>query len=155
MNKISSLIVFAAVLSVLNISVDAACGSYNANIYTCCNGALSLGPNQSCCGTQAYNSNINTCCSGKLSLGPYQSCCGTQAYNYNIYTCCSGKLSLGPNQSCCGTQAYNYNLYKCCNNVLKFGFHCWKIQTIYWIIDLTYLERKLVNYRFIIILNNM
>ena len=101
MNKISSFIIFAAVLSVLNISVDAACGSYNANIYTCCNGALSLGPNQSCCGTQAFNS--------------------------NIYTCCSGKLSLGPNQSCCGTQAFNSNIYLCCNNVLKFGFHCWSL----------------------------
>ena len=97
------------------------CGSYNSNIYTCCDGVLNLGRGQSCCGTKGFNSDIYTCCNEVLNLGRGQSCCDTKGFNSDTETCCNGVLNLGRGQSCCGTKGFNPSIYTCCDGVLKLG----------------------------------
>jgi len=82
MTPVKTLILAILILMLLEYSNAAkSCGTFNPNMYICCE-------------EKRYNPNNSICCNGTIRNNGFgrTSCCGTHPYNPKSHNCVDGKI---------------------------------------------------------------
>jgi hypothetical protein len=87
---------------------------------TCCDGYVSAGLHQDCCGPVGFDATTHVCCSGSVLVAG-NSCCQTQVesngkvfgFDNTTHTCCDGVVVVGVFSSCCGAAGLPDNAVCC------------------------------------------